>query len=124
MKDVAKRIKYIMQLNRLNASAFAEKIGVQKSSVSHVLTERNKPSLEFIQKTLEAFPKVDSNWLLIGKVANQTKEVNIENDSSVEGLRNSDEKNEDLITKKSPDSKTIQKIVFFYSDNTFHVFQD
>ena len=53
-----------MKLNNLSASAFADKIEVQRSSISHILSGRNKPSLEFIQKVLTAFPKVSSDWLL------------------------------------------------------------
>jgi transcriptional regulator with XRE-family HTH domain len=51
----------------LNASAFADKIGVQRSSLSHLLSGRNKPSLDFILKILEVFPDVDLYWILNGK---------------------------------------------------------
>ena len=44
------RLEILMQNNQLNATAFAEKIGVQRSSVSHILSKRNKPSLEFMLK--------------------------------------------------------------------------
>ena len=44
------RLEQLMENNQLNAAAFAEKIGVQRSSVSHILSRRNKPSLEFILK--------------------------------------------------------------------------
>ena len=49
-----------MKLNSMTASQFADEIGVQRSSVSHILSGRNKPSLEFIQKVMNRFPKVDS----------------------------------------------------------------
>ena len=44
------RLEELMETNQLSAAAFAEKIGVQRSSVSHILSKRNKPSLEFILK--------------------------------------------------------------------------
>jgi plasmid maintenance system antidote protein VapI len=47
----------------LNASAFADKIGVQRSSLSHLLSGRNKPSLDFILKILDVFPDVDLYWI-------------------------------------------------------------
>jgi antitoxin component HigA of HigAB toxin-antitoxin module len=50
----------------LNASAFADKIGVQRSSLSHLLSGRNKPSLDFI-KILDVFPDVDLYWMINGK---------------------------------------------------------
>jgi transcriptional regulator with XRE-family HTH domain len=46
----------------LNASAFADKIGVQRSSLSHLLSGRNKPSLDFILKIVDVFPDVDLYW--------------------------------------------------------------
>ena len=51
----------------LSPSLFADKIGVQRSGVSHILSGRNKPSLDFIIKILTAFPQVDADWLLFGR---------------------------------------------------------
>jgi plasmid maintenance system antidote protein VapI len=51
----------------LNASAFADKIGVQRSSLSHLLSGRNKPSLDFILKIVDVFPDVDLYWILNGR---------------------------------------------------------
>lgn len=64
-KDV-ERILEILKSEQLNASAFAEKIGVQKSSVSHVISGRNKPSKEFMVKILRTFPEISSDWLFLG----------------------------------------------------------
>ena len=55
-----------MENHQLNAAAFAEKIGVQRSSVSHILSRRNKPSLEFILKVQAEFTEADFDWLLLG----------------------------------------------------------
>jgi len=52
--------------NQLSAAAFAERIGVQRSSVSHILSRRNKPSLDFMLKIHEHFREVDLDWLLLG----------------------------------------------------------
>jgi plasmid maintenance system antidote protein VapI len=54
-----------MKNHQLNAAIFAKKIGVQRSSVSHVLSKRNKPSLEFILKINNQFDEIDLNWLLL-----------------------------------------------------------
>ncbi len=51
----------------LTVSAFADQIGVQRSSVSHVLSGRNKPSLDFVMKLVKTFPEVNLYWLLNGK---------------------------------------------------------
>ena len=60
------RLKKILDYYSLSASAFAETITVQRSSISHILSGRNKPSLEFITKVLKAFPEIDLIWLLSG----------------------------------------------------------
>ena len=61
-----KRLEKIMLNNQLSAAAFAERIGVQRSSVSHILSRRNKPSLDFMLKIHEHFREVDLDWLLLG----------------------------------------------------------
>lgn len=65
--DFIKRLEIILDYYGLNASSFADKIGVQRSSLSHLLSGRNKPSLDFILKILDIFPDVDLYWVLNGK---------------------------------------------------------
>lgn len=61
------RIQLILKVNNLTASRFADEIGVQRSSISHILSGRNMPSLDLIQKILRRYPEIDSEWLLNGK---------------------------------------------------------
>ncbi|MFN7100693.1 MAG: helix-turn-helix domain-containing protein [Flavobacterium sp.] len=65
--DFIKRLELILDYYGLSASGFADKIGVQRSSLSHLLSGRNKPSLDFILKILEVFPEIDLYWILNGK---------------------------------------------------------
>jgi len=65
--DFIKRLESLLDYYSLNASSFADKIGVQRSSLSHLLSGRNKPSLDFILKILEVFPDVDLYWIINGK---------------------------------------------------------
>ncbi|MEN9913687.1 MAG: hypothetical protein RL528_420 [Bacteroidota bacterium] len=67
IEDFIKRLEIILDYYSLNASSFADKIGVQRSSLSHLLSGRNKPSLDFILKILDVFPEVDLYWVLNGK---------------------------------------------------------
>lgn len=60
------RLETILHYYNLNASTFADKIGVQRSSLSHLLSGRNNPSLDFILKIIEKFPEVDLYWILNG----------------------------------------------------------
>lgn len=64
--DFVKRLEIILDYYSLNASSFADKIGVQRSSMSHLLSGRNKPSLDFVMKIMEVFPDVDLYWILNG----------------------------------------------------------
>lgn len=65
--DFVKRLETIFDYYGLTASSFADKINVQRSSISHLLSGRNKPSLDFILKVIESFPEVELLWLLNGK---------------------------------------------------------
>lgn len=64
MKD---RILQIIQEESLTNAEFAEKIGISTSSLSHILTERNKPSLEVVMRIHKAYPSINLNWLLYGE---------------------------------------------------------
>ena len=62
--DFSERLNKRMTDYGLSASAFAELSSVQRSSISHVLSGRNKPSLDFILKLNMAFPDINLYWLL------------------------------------------------------------
>lgn len=62
-----KRIKSLISVKNLTASQFADLLGVQRSNISHILSGRNKPSLDFILKINEHFPTVSNEWLLKGQ---------------------------------------------------------
>ena len=61
------RLIQLLDLEQLSPSKFADIIGVQRSSISHVISGRNKPSFDFLQKTLKAFPGLNASWLLLGE---------------------------------------------------------
>ncbi len=62
--DLNKRIEQIIIDKGLSPSYFADTIGIQRSSISHILSGRNKPSLDIIQRILKVFPDIDRDWLL------------------------------------------------------------
>jgi transcriptional regulator with XRE-family HTH domain len=61
------RLLQLLDLEQITPSKFADIIGVQRSSVSHVISGRNKPSYDFLQKTLKAFPGLNASWLMLGE---------------------------------------------------------
>ncbi|WP_300025367.1 helix-turn-helix transcriptional regulator [uncultured Maribacter sp.] len=108
------RLKTIFTHNELSSAAFADLIAVQRSSISHILNGRNKPSLEFIMKVNDAFPEVDLQWLLYGK-GNYPKTKTSDSQKSTKG---SNDKIDQTIGKK------LEHIIMFYSDGTFKTYTE
>ncbi len=117
--SIQNRIKMVIKMHNLTASAFADKIGVQRSSVSHILTGRNNPSLDFIEKTLINFPRVNADWLIMGKVGG----VESENLQLVQTTTHKDIKSKEVNTKEThigqPEKRLIERVVIFYDDGTY-----
>jgi len=61
------RIGLLLKVKDVTASRFAEMIGVQPSNISHILSGRNKPSLDFITKVTETFPDISLEWIMFGR---------------------------------------------------------
>ena len=130
--DFVKRLENVLEYYNLNASAFADKIGVQRSSMSHLLSGRNKPSLDFILKILEVFPEVDLYWILNGKgIFPKTLDSLPSTEVPIPLPSISYNKEVSVISDIKPSQNTIpsetfnketvvvEKIVFFYSDGSF-----
>ena len=107
--EFTSRLKKVIDFHQLTASMFADKIGVQRSSISHILSGRNKPSLDFILKVIAEFNEVDMYWLLNGK-GTFPKNTNTPTPS----LRHIETKSNE---------KNIERIVVFYNDGTFAEFK-
>jgi len=61
------RIKLLIEDKGLSSSAFADAADIQRSSISHILSGRNNPSLDVVQKILNKYPDINSAWLLTGR---------------------------------------------------------
>ncbi len=66
MEGINQRIKELIVSEGLTASIFADRIGVLRSALSHILAGRNKPGADFIEKLLLEMPYVNANWLFTG----------------------------------------------------------
>ena len=123
-QNFAVRLQKIIDHYELSASAFAEKIGVQRSSISHLLSGRNKASLDFVLKIINTFPEVDLYWLLLG-IGNFPSTVN-KNDSSFISEKTPIQKNVISKSKFIPKDlkKQIDRIVVFYNDGSFDEYQN
>ena len=82
------RIELLMKCYELSPSQFAEKTGIQRASVSHIVSGRNKPSLEVMLKIYDAFPELDLKWLMTG-VGEEPIASSRRQDAVVEVMENS-----------------------------------
>lgn len=67
MNQISDRLAIFMKKEAMPANGLAELLGVQASGISHILSGRNKPGLEFISRFLNAFPKINPDWFILGK---------------------------------------------------------
>lgn len=74
--NLNERISKIIEYSGLTSSEFADSIEVQRSSISHITTGRNKPSLDFLIKVKEKFPEIEWEWLITGR-GEMKKEIEI-----------------------------------------------
>ena len=91
------RLKDWMRFEELKPSQLADNIGVNRATISHILSARNKPSIDFLKKLLSTYPNLNANWLILG-----LGYMHINNELKVK-----------------QESKKIEKVVVFYEDNSF-----
>lgn len=132
------RIKKIIEYLDISQSEFAKNLDIQRSSISHILNKRNKPSLDFIMKVLDHYPEINPDWLLFGKDKmlkeakneqdkgnkdNTDKQNNTtENNSSQKQTNVNNDNNTTNNQPKQPQSSiqiSPDQILVLYDDNTF-----
>ena len=127
--EINNRLRLILDKEGLTSSQFAKIIGFRPSSISHILSGRNKPGFDFIQEILKKFDNINPEWLILGrgemygtgdKVIMDDKEPVVR-----ESIRTSKVESEpDPLpyvsdVKIKTDGKVIVKVLVFYSDQTF-----
>ena len=65
--NINDRFTKILEYSGFTASEFADEIDVQRSSISHIISGRNKPSLEFVTKIKNRFPELSWDWIILGQ---------------------------------------------------------
>ncbi|MEE3035169.1 MAG: helix-turn-helix transcriptional regulator [Bacteroidota bacterium] len=114
-KLIAERIGEIIDENNLSASSFASMIGVQRSSISHILSGRNNPSLDLLLKIHKSFPDISLEWLILGE-DKIDKSLPLTNNKDVTEIIKSDKESDNL-----RDSH-LREIVYYYDDGSFERF--
>ncbi len=135
MNEISQRIQALLDYYNLTAGSFAQKLGIQKSSVSHLLSGRNKPSYQFLNKLAKAFPQVNLNWFITGTgemIENAIDAPKIKKDISTSFSENSPiAENKELNkveTKKLAQerklvasSNEVDSIIMVYDNDTFKI---
>lgn len=136
-----KRIKKLMDAKNLTATQFSEEIGIQRSSLSHVLSGRNKPSLDFMLKIKSRFPDTNLDWLLLGtgemlvieksdSEAELDPEFEFETDTK-EPLEVREEEKTVVRSENTPayvkkvagNVRSPEQVILLYADETFTVYK-
>lgn len=125
--DFGKRLQKIIEFYGLSATIFAEKLEVNRSTISHLLSGRNKPSLDFVLKVLHHFPEVELYWLLNGKgifpLKNQSNKLTTPTFDKSWNTKETTISSQHINTN-SLDDDEIDKIVIFYKNGTFKAYKN
>lgn len=131
------RIKYLMTVLKISPQQFCEKMGIQRSSLSHLLSGRNKPGFDFIEKLLHQFPVLNLEWFINGTgVPTKTNQLDSKfTDVTSDNFTNVNKReviseSEELVSYGNliPNNRVnveikVQKVIVIYEDNTFEVFK-
>ena len=125
-EEFTKRLQKVIDYYGESASSFAEKIGVQRSSISHILSGRNKPSLDFVLKILSTFPEVELYWLMKGKGIFPAPIQSVQHSKTINKKlpeKTSVMSRPEISSTPITEDKIIERIVIFYKDGTFKNFK-
>lgn len=141
--NMKERIIKIMECERMGQAQFASAIGIQRAAMSHIISGRNNPSLDVMTKILHRYPQINPDWLLLGKgemlrdntpamepadnIAKNPPQIQVVPEGHQE-LPFQESRKELVNSEKTwaisveKPSKTVSKIMVFYSDNTYDTF--
>lgn len=137
-EEFSKRLQIILEYYEISAATFADAIQVGRSSISHILSGRNKPSLDFVLKIVQTYPEVELYWLLNGKgdfpksaIKTSIPEKQIEASTPPtisKQLENENPKDTSItgkiLSESNSSTKKIKRVVLFYEDGTFEAFEN
>lgn len=121
------RVLQVMQSEGMNAKQFCQEVGISQGTLSNIMGGRNKPSLDVMQAILRRFRAVSCDWLIMGV---GSMYITGAREEGVLPLFDNDKQEEtasvvnEVIEEKKPNmtvaaSRTVSKIMVFYSDGTF-----
>lgn len=127
------RIRQVMEAEKMSAKQFAQEVGIQSGTISNIMSGRNNPSLDVMQRVLNRFRTLSSDWLILGvgsmyrangegpdntlfdiKPVDQSPKTPVES-----AVSNVSQVSVDVPKLPLASQKLISKIVIFYNDGTF-----
>lgn len=135
-----RRLQQFLELEQLTPSRLADIMGIQRSGLSHILSGRNKPGYDFLNKLLKKFPQINAEWLITGngkpyKELNQNitpqkesselfsysadNEVIIQEDNVSQPFENH---KTEIKTEEQSKNKDVKRITLFFSDGSYKEF--
>jgi transcriptional regulator with XRE-family HTH domain len=139
MVSIGKRIQQLLKVNNVNPSQLSQEIGVQRSTFSHIINGRNKPSLELITKLKKQYPDLSFNWLLLGKgemYESQPPQAQMDFDEKIisetshvpnESIPLSSEDSPPTLessTLSQPTSQSSKQVYILFPDGTFKLYDN
>lgn len=130
MTNISERIKMVLNYYGLNSGEFASKLNIQKSSVSHLLSGRNKPSFVFLSKFVQVFPEINIKWLLTGESNMlENSDYSIDNQenkkqeikSEIDEGENYKQVSKNILPPENQTNTGIKSIIMVYDDDTFKI---
>ena len=123
---IVSRIEEVRKNHQLTAASFATKIGVQRSAISHILSGRNKPSLEFLMKVHDSFDEVNLEWLILGKPSPLSQNLEILANPEINKLTNVLDnilpESKSDISNESESAEAPKEIIYLYENGKFERF--
>ena len=123
---IVSRIEEVRKNHQLTAASFATKIGVQRSAISHILSGRNKPSLEFLMKIHDSFDEVNLEWLILGKPSPLSQNLEIPANPDINQLANVLDnilpESKIDISNESESAEAPKEIIYLYENGKFERF--
>lgn len=141
--DLNEKIKQILIEKNISPSLFADEIGIQRSSISHILAGRNKPSLDIVQKIIRRFPEIGLNWIMddeslpadsyefqekhasYAPVNERKTHYSTALESNRKYAPNTGRVRDNVVANEivSRQDKSVERILIFYNDGTFQEFK-
>lgn len=134
--EFGNRLQKILDYYSISATELSNQISFNRSTISHLLSGRNKPSLDFVMKLLQKFPEVELYWLLNGKGTFPSNNMNstsaspiLQNETKNPTLLKNENKTESPSFDSSDISKSfsedeIDRIIIFFKDGSFKSFKN